>query len=243
MSSFEDYYNGFYKELSKLDEVGNTFSKIESFLPILKGDEQFLHIGCGHGGVSGELVKRGYKVSGIEINKDAIESLKLKGFEVYQKDISKPLEIDKKFDIVMMLDVLEHMFDPYSLLKEAKQVVKKEGGVIIVTVPLYFDIVDRFKILFTGSVISMDNLCYGEENYKKFRSYNYDHIRFFRPSEMVEMGESLGLKVDRVEYKAIGYGGSYKILKLLIKLISNKHTVNINPNLLAHSMKIRWIVD
>ena len=32
MSSFEDYYNGFYKELSKLDEVGNTFSKIETYL-------------------------------------------------------------------------------------------------------------------------------------------------------------------------------------------------------------------
>jgi len=242
MSSFEEYYNSFYKELSKLDEAGNKFSKIEDFLPTLKGYEKFLDIGCGHGGVSEELIKRGYSVSGIEINKDAVKSLEKKGFEVYQKDISKPLELDKKFDIVMILDVLEHLFDPYFLLKEAKEVTKR-GGYIIVTVPLYFDIVDRFKILFTGSVISMDNLCYGEENYGKFRSYNYDHIRFFRPNEVMEMGENLGLEIDKIEYGATGYSGNSKLLKLLVRLIANRYTVNLNPNLLAHSMKIRWRVN
>jgi 2-polyprenyl-3-methyl-5-hydroxy-6-metoxy-1,4-benzoquinol methylase len=242
MNNFEEYYNGFYKELSKLDEQGNTFSKIESFLPMLNGNETFLDIGCGHGSVSAELIKKGYTVSGIEINKDAIESLKQKGFEVYQKDISKPLDIDEKFDVVMILDVLEHLFDPYSLMKEASKVTKM-GGVVIITVPLYFDIVDRFKILFTGSVISMDNLCYGEKNYKKFRSYNYDHIRFFRPKEIIEMGESLGLKIDKIEYGATSYAGNCKIFRYLVRLISNKYTINLNPNLLAHSMKIRWRVD
>jgi len=239
MSSVEEYYNNFYKELSKLDEQGNTFSKIEDFLPTLKGNETFLDIGCGHGGVASELIQRGYKVSGIEINKDAIKSLKSKGFEVFIKDTSKPLELNKKFDVVMILDVLEHLFDPNFLLKEAKNAINSDGT-IIVTVPLYFDIVDRFKILFTGSVISVDNLCYGEENYKKFRSYNYDHIRFFRPKEVIEMGENLGLIIDKIEYESINYGGSCKIFKYLIRLISNKFTVNLNPNLLAHSMKIRW---
>ena len=242
MNNFEEYYNGFYKELSKLDEQGNTFSKINNFLPSLNGNEEFLDIGCGHGGVSSELVQKGHKVSGIEINKHAIESLKLKGFDVYQQDISKPLRLDKKFDIVMMLDVLEHIFDPYSLLKEAKLATKR-GGVIIITVPLYFDIVDRFKILFTGSVISMDNLCYGEENYKKFRSYNYDHIRFFRPKEIIEMGESLGLQLDKIEYGATGYSGKCKLVKIMLRIMANKYTVNLNPNLLAHSMKIRWRLD
>jgi hypothetical protein len=112
-----------------------------------------------------------------------------------------------------------------------------------VTVPLYFDIVDRIKILFTGSVISMDNLCYGERNYKKFRSYNYDHIRFFRPQEMIEMGESLGLTIDKIEYGATGYSGNCKLLRYLVKLLANKYTVKLNPNLLAHSMKIRRRID
>jgi len=242
VNNTEEYYNGFYKELSKLDELSNTFEKIKSFLPELKGNENIVDIGCGHGGVCHELIKQGFDVSGMEINQDAIKSLKEKGFKILQSDITKPFDIVDRFNIVCILDVLEHLFDPYLLLKEAKKITKKDGY-IIVMIPLYFDIVDRFKILFTGSVISMDNLCYGKEHYSKFRSYNYDHIRFFRPSDIFEMGESLGLKVDKVEYNVTGYGGNNFIFKVLTKLIANKYTVNLNPNLFAHRMKIRWKVD
>lgn len=238
----EEYYNGFYRELSRLDELGNNFSKIESFLPDLKGTEKIIDIGCGHGGVCHELVKKGFDVSGVEINKDAIQSLKEKQFNVIECDITKELKIDEKFNIVFILDVLEHLFDPLLLLRESKKITQQDGY-IIVTIPLYFDLVDRFKILFTGSVISMDNLCYGKEHYNRFRSYNYDHIRFFRPYEILEMGTELGLKVDKVEYTVTGYGGKNIILKVLTKLIANKYTLKFNPNLLAHSMKIRWKVE
>ena len=237
----EDYYNNFYKELAKMDEKGNTFNKIKNFLPTLKGNEKFLDIGCGYGSVSEELIKKGFSVTGIEINDAAIEVLKQKGFNVYKKDITKPLNIEEKFDIVLLLDVLEHVFDPLFLLNEAKKVTKK-GGYIIISVPLYFDILDRIKIFFTGNIISLDNLCYGKENYKKFRSYNYDHIRFFRPKDIIEMGELLGLNIDKIYYGATSYMGKNKILKILTKLIANKYSVQINPNLFAHNMKIRWKV-
>jgi 2-polyprenyl-3-methyl-5-hydroxy-6-metoxy-1,4-benzoquinol methylase len=240
--SFDNYYNGFYKELSKLDELGNTFKKIEKFLPELSGGETIIDIGCGHGGVSAELVTLGYEVTGVEINSDAIKSLRKKGFKVIKKNISHPLEINEKFDIILILDVLEHLFDPYSLLVEVKKIANA-GSTIIVTVPLYFDFIDRLKILFTGSVISMDNLCYGQENYKMFRSYNYDHIRFFRPDDIYEMGEKLNFKTDKVSFGAASYGGKSVIFKILTRIISNKYTVNLNPNLLAHSMKIRWKME
>jgi hypothetical protein len=55
------------------------------------------------------------------------------------------------------------------------------------------------------------------------------------------MGEKLGLIVDKVSYGATGYIGN-KILKFIVRLISNKYTVNLAPNLLAHSMRIRWKV-
>ena len=109
------------------------------------------------------------------------------------------------------------------------------------SVPLYFDFLDRLKILFTGSVISLDNLCYGISNYRNFRSYNYDHIRFFRPKEVLEMGEKLGLVAEKIKYSATAYGGS-SALRFIVRLISNKYTVNLAPNLLAHSMKVRWRV-
>lgn len=238
MGTVEDYYNNFYRELAKLDAAGNDFSKIKDMLPTLRGDEKILDIGAGYGTVSEELVRRGFKVFAIEINDEAIEKLKQKGFIVLKKDINQSLGIDEKFDIVLLLDVLEHVFNPLFLLQEVNKIMNY-GGYCIVTVPLYFDILDRLKILFTGSIISLDNLCYGKEIYNKFRSFNYDHIRFFRPKEVLEMVNIAGFKVDKLKYIPTGYYGKNKILKILVRLFINKYTVNIRPTLLSHSMKIR----
>jgi len=241
MSRIKSYYNDFYRELSVIDEEANNFNKIKYFLPKLLGDEHFLDIGCGHGGVCSELINKGFNVSGIEINDEAINSLQTKGYKTYRRDITKPLNINSKFDIIFILDVLEHLFDPVQLLQEAKNITKI-NGYIIVTIPLYFDIIDRLKILFTGSIISMDNLCYGKDIYLKFRSYNYDHIRFFRPKDIFEIGERLDLYADKIEFTSAIYMGESIFLKYLFKIIANKYTVNFSPNLLAHSMKIRWQV-
>ena len=241
-NSLVEYYNNFYKKLSELDEKGNTFKKIKNILPDLKGKEKIIDIGCGHGGVCYYLIKQGYKVYGVEINDDAIESLYKKGYRVLRQDITKQFDIKEKFDLVLILDVLEHVFDPIFLISEAIKITAK-NGFIIVSVPLYFDLIDRFKMLFTGSIISMDNLCYGEENYRKFKSYNYDHIRFFRPYEMLEIGDKLGLKVDKIEYKKPVYYGKSKLWGLLYRILFNKYFISMNPNLFAHSMKIRWLVN
>ena len=78
--------------------------------------------------------------------------------------------------------------------------------------------------------------------YLKFKSYNYDHIRFFRPKDIFEIGENLDLFVDKIEFTSTAYMGESRFIKLVFKIIANKYTVNINPNLLAHAMKIRWKV-
>ena len=132
------------------------------------------------------------------------------------------------------------MFDPFSFKRSQGNSQRKSN--IIISVPLYFDLLDRIKILFTGNIISLDNLCYGIENYKKFKTFNYDHIRFFRPKEVLEMGKNLNLRVEQIEYLPSFYLGRNYILKLIMKLLSNKITAPLVPNLLAHSMKVRWKV-
>ena len=239
----ESYYNSFYNEISVLDAKSNGFSKIKNLLPlnIYTKKIRFLDIGCGHGSVTEKLIELGHTGYGMELSTYALETLKAKGFNTIKHDIQTPFALNDEFEIVFILDVLEHVFDPLGLLQEAIKLTSKDG-IIIVSVPLYFDLLDRLKILFTGSIISLDNLCYGEEIYRKFRSYNYDHIRFFRPKDIFEMGERLQLEVERVEYSPTVYGGRNIILKNLIRIISNKYTVNLFPGLLAHSLKIKWIV-
>ena len=236
MSTLANYYNNFYKKLSRIDALHNSFSKIESFVSDIPVGAKILDIGCGYGSVSYELIKKGYEVYGMEINNDAIEALKQKGFKVIEQDITQPFKIKEKLDLVLLLDILEHVFEPMFLIGESIKVLK-ENGQIIISVPLYFDIIDRIRILFSGSIISYDNLCYGKEIYKKLRSYNYDHIRFFRPREIFEMCKIYNLKLKQVEYLPCMGIGIFSAK--LMKIIANKYTANLLPNLFAHSMVIK----
>lgn len=239
MSAVEKYYNEFYRELALIDAKYNSFDKIKDIFPDIPRGSKILDIGSGFGSVSEYLLKNGFEVTAIEINDEAIEVLKNKGFRVIKHDLNYPIEINEKFKVVLLLDVLEHVFNPLQLLENAKSLLEP-GGYIIATVPLYFDIFDRIKILLTGSIISLDLLVYGEEIYKKFRSYNYDHIRFFRPKDVIEMGEILNLKLDKIIYIPSFYAGKNFIIKFISRLIANRFSVKISPNLFAHSVKVRW---
>lgn len=240
MTDHKSYYNSFYRELAKIDERHNSVAKILNFLPDLPANAKVLDIGCGFGSISHGLVELGYDVYGMEINSEALAVLKNKGINPIDHDITRPFTLKERFDLVLLLDVLEHVFDPLALLKEAMNVLHI-NGCIIISVPLYFDLLDRLRILFTGNIISYDNHCYGPELYRKFRSYSYDHIRFFSNEDILEMCGLLHLQVEKLKYLPIAGGTINKFIALLSMAISNRFTVNLAPGLLAHSMILRVV--
>src|SRR6266702_6019567 len=79
MSNQADYYNTFYRGLARIDERHNTPAKIADFLPPQPPGARIIDIGCGHGSVSQNLVTLGHEVYGMEINREAVESLRQKG--------------------------------------------------------------------------------------------------------------------------------------------------------------------
>jgi SAM-dependent methyltransferase len=230
------YYNAFYRELSRIDNQHNSITKIEALLPSLKNATRVLDIGCGHGAIAKTLLDRGCDVSGMEINAEALDSLRQAGVRAIEQDISVPFELPARYELILLLDVLEHVFDPVSLLEVAHKHLD-ENGQLIITVPLYFDLFDRLRVLFTGSIISYDNNAYGREIMSRFRSFNYDHIRFFRPNDVFEMASLAGLDVETVDYKPM-HGWS-SISGLFAKVLANRFTVSRWPGLFAHSMGVR----
>lgn len=238
MSQYEKYYNSFYRELAEIDERCNRLKKISRFLPELSPGARVLDIGCGHGSVSSGLVTMGLRVYGMEINTEALISLQRRGIIPVEHDITQPFPKMEPFDLVLLLDVLEHVFDPLALMEQAAQTLTQTGKMIIV-VPLYFDLIDRLHILFTGRIVSYDNHCYGQKLYRRFRSYNYDHIRFFSPRDVLELCRLVGLKVDLVEYSPLSAAYLGRVVERLVKIVANRMTVNFLPSLLSHSMIVR----
>lgn len=64
----------------------------------------------------------------------AVDAVPIHGIDVVC-DISKPLPFkDGSFDVVFLSNVLEHIYDPFGLIKEADRVLKS-GGTLVCTVP------------------------------------------------------------------------------------------------------------
>ncbi|CAK0742696.1 Class I SAM-dependent methyltransferase [Gammaproteobacteria bacterium] len=233
----EKYYNSFYRELAEIDARHNNFSKIAGQVKCEPG-MKVLDIGAGYGNVTVGFVERGCDTYAIEINQDAVVSLQQKGIKVIEQNLNESFTIPYRFDLITALDILEHVFDPLHVLGECHKLLTKDGQLLII-VPLYFDLMDRLRILFSGSIISYDNIVYGKRLYNKFRSYNYDHIRFFRPWEFVEMVKLSGFTINTIKYSPM-FGRSLPS-KIVALLLANRFTVDKWPSLLAHSMTIRAI--
>jgi 2-polyprenyl-3-methyl-5-hydroxy-6-metoxy-1,4-benzoquinol methylase len=93
--------------------------------------KSILDIGCGHGVYGRELIKKGYDYTGIEADEEyAAEAAKtVTAFHMRAEKLGFP---DKSFDTVIMLEVLEHLEDPYGALAEVVRVARKN---LIVSVP------------------------------------------------------------------------------------------------------------
>jgi len=233
----ERYYNDFYRELARLDAAGNDYSKVAEMLTeevVTRRRLRIVDVGCGYGSVSSSLAGGGHEVYGVEIGDAALRSLPEQGIRPIKGDIGRPLPIaDATMDVVLLLDVLEHVFNPLWVLAEARRVLR-EGGAAVITVPLYFDLVDRVRLLFSGSILSYDNLVYGRSMARRFRSYNYDHIRFFRPRDLDEMMQIVRFTVQEREFVPIPCPALLAPLKPALRFLARRL-----PGLFAHSMKLK----
>ncbi len=93
-----------------------------------------LEIGCGEAGNLKPFVDMGCKVSGIDISCNRIELAKefysthknLQNLELICEDIYK-VRPSKKFDIIIMRDVIEHIPSQEKFMGFVKQFLKKDG--------------------------------------------------------------------------------------------------------------------
>ncbi|MCS6131031.1 class I SAM-dependent methyltransferase [Clostridium botulinum] len=100
-------------------------------------DGQILDIGCGSGEFLSYMGDNGFGIVGIEPSIIAYEKAKERGLEVYNCDLFSFLEVDKKFDIINMTNVLEHIPEPVKVIAECKKLLNK-NGIIRIKVPNEF---------------------------------------------------------------------------------------------------------
>jgi 2-polyprenyl-3-methyl-5-hydroxy-6-metoxy-1,4-benzoquinol methylase len=113
-------------------------------------DNDVLDVGCGEGFFAAEASRNGNRVVGI----DALEQPRhAEAFADYvQADLDRgmddalPALRGKRFDVVLLQDVLEHLRDPAAVLDACRNLVKPNGR-IVVSVPNVANVTVRLSLL------------------------------------------------------------------------------------------------
>lgn len=92
-----------------------------------------LSVGCAAGKTEEELVKRGVKVVGVELNREAASIARGRGLIVLEGDASEVDvgQIGELYDCLIYADVLEHLADPVTVLKRHMKELKPNGTVYV----------------------------------------------------------------------------------------------------------------
>ncbi|GEO04623.1 hypothetical protein AAE02nite_22870 [Adhaeribacter aerolatus] len=127
----------------------------KNFLKHLGSDKniQILEIGCGYGRYTKTIVDLGYNnITGIDISKEQVmyaqQTLGLKN--VYLADAIEFLDNGRKYDVIILMDVLEHLELSYaiillkkihaSLLSKGRFIIHVPNGLAPLTPPYHGDV-------------------------------------------------------------------------------------------------------
>ncbi len=118
----------------------DTAEEFISFLSTIP--KSILDIGCGNGELVASFHEKGFKAYGVEPDSKAFEVTTIKP-ELRDKLFCGSIEsLDKlmlsleRVDLVVLSDVLEHLWDPLDSIKRIKQfALSHEGGAVLIQVP------------------------------------------------------------------------------------------------------------
>lgn len=93
-----------------------------------------LDVGCGQGVALKHFVAKGFKTTGITLNRTDVEECRKQGYDVLEMDQSFLDFPDATFDLIWCRHCLEHSVFPYFTLSEFSRVLKP-GGWLYIEVP------------------------------------------------------------------------------------------------------------
>lgn len=126
--SFEDYYKANVTYLSRLDP---RLTRIVDIVTDLN-PSSLLDVGCGRGFLLNHLADAGLTgLAGVDVYEDVVSER----FVYEHGDVTERLPFpDGGFECVVAGEIIEHVPDPDSLLREARRVLVP-GGTLIITTP------------------------------------------------------------------------------------------------------------
>ncbi len=212
-------------------------SRVRNVLKLLQPLEGKRVLDCGSGGgfFANEYSKAGAIVTGIDYSKYAVEFAKDRypnlDFRVGSGyDLS--VFYSQKFDVVTIIDVIEHMGDKNRLFQEVKKVIDPNGMLVIST-----DIEPSpwsknkiiSKLMYSSERLSKEGRAYRmikkvEKYRKQFRDYHQGHVGLVSYEDLERSLKENGFGIEKhAVYPLIGVPVRDAILMLFPKKYRGDH--------------------
>ena len=147
---------------------------------------EVLDIGCGEGILAATLRQNGNRVTGADILPHAANESVLEQY--FSVDLNEGIEPmiealhGKRFDRVLLLDIVEHLVRPEPLLHQIKRLLKPEGRLIL-SVPNIANVTIRLSLLM------------GRFDYTERGILDKTHVRFFTRKTIRRMLHENGYRI------------------------------------------------
>jgi len=133
------YYNEYWSHEAPPDTDPRTPRRLQIFRSLVPPSARVLDVGCGRGRCTLALAEAGYRAVGIDVSERAITEARaaVPGAEFHVPNLSSPMPFaDGSFEAAFMTDVIEHVFDPRTVVQELFRVLGP-GGKLLISTPYH----------------------------------------------------------------------------------------------------------
>ena len=182
--------NGKFKVLHQIRPL-----RIRYILDQIKLDQlnglKILDVGCGGGLVSESLARLGGQVTGVDFVEENIKVAKNHAIQsnlnirYFHNDIDSII-IKKKYDLILILEVLEHLDNWKLLIKKIKKNLKPKGKVV-------FSTINKTQLAKITSIFIAENIL----NWVPKNTHDYNKL--IKPEDLIKVLKKNNFKINNIE--------------------------------------------
>ncbi len=192
-----------------VEETSYFSHRRSALVALVAGSNQtILELGCATGTVAEQLVERGTAsaVDGVELDPAAAAAAATRMRRVYCADLNTfdMGALQSSYDVLIAADVLEHLIDPWGVLRGAVARVRA-GGQVVASLP-------NIRYIKVVAALAL----HGEFQYVPEGVLDRTHLRFFTRKSITELFDGAGLHQIEVMRANSGRNGLKRLASMAL---------------------------
>ncbi len=180
-----EFYDNNYERTEYFSSI-----TIKRYNELLDGFEKYrktnniLDVGAGNGFFLEIAKVRGWNVFGTELTKKSVETCEMKGVQMREGCLHNVGFDENQFDVITSFEVIEHVNNPKSLVKEMYRILR-ENGKVYITTPNFNSLL-RYRLKSKYDIIGYPN-----------------HLCFFTKKTLRKLFSEAGFNVQQIKTTGI----------------------------------------